>query len=174
MRMAYEYVVNTYPHIYIKASSIDGQEYRYDTLIKTRYKDAYQPLSLAEFLAKKDISINRFVVSCDEEKEVVLAMNDLKKRFGSYFEFNQSSKNLVDITPKGIDKGKTVAEIIDLLGYEKKQVASIGDSPNDISMFKMTGVSFAMANGHQDVIEHADHIVDSFAQAVEMILRKDV
>jgi HAD superfamily hydrolase (TIGR01484 family) len=114
------------------------------------------------------------VVSCDEEKEVVLAMSDLKKRFGSYFEFNQSSKNLVDITPKGIDKGKTVAEIIDLLGYEKKQVASIGDSPNDISMFKMTGVSFAMANGHQDVIEHADHIVDSFAQAVEMILRKDV
>jgi Cof subfamily protein (haloacid dehalogenase superfamily) len=174
MKKAYDYVVNTYPHIYIKASSIDGQEYRYDTLIKTRYKDAYQPLSLAEFLAKEDISINRFVVSCDKEEEVIIAMHDLKERFGDYFEFNQSSKNLVDITPKGIDKGKTVAEIIDLLGYEKRQVASIGDSPNDISMFKKTGLSFAMANGHQDVIKNADHIVDSFAQAVEMILRKDV
>lgn len=174
MRKTYEYVVKTYPHIYIKASSIDGQEYRYDTLIKTRYKDVYQPISLAAFLLKKDISINRFVISCDEEAEVIIAMNDLKNRFGDYFEFNQSSRNLVDITPKGIDKGKTVAEVIELLGYKKGQVASIGDSPNDISMFKKTGLSFAMASGHQDVINHADHIVESFAQAVQMILRKDV
>ena len=172
MRTVYKYLVNNYPHIYIKASSIDGQEYRYDTLLKTRYKDNYQPLSLKQFLAKKDININRFVISCDEEAEVIVAMNDLKKRFSGYFEFNQSSKNLVDVTPFGVDKGKAVAEVIALLGYKKAQVASIGDSPNDISMFNNTGLSFAMVNGHRDVIKHADHVVESFANAVQIILKK--
>lgn len=172
LKMVYEYVVSTYPNIYMKASSIDNQEYRHDTLVKMRYRDVYQPISLKQFLMMEDIKVNRFVVSSEQQELFLEVMADLKDKFSAYFEINQSSSHLMDITPKGIDKGKTVKDVIAYLGFDKSEVASIGDSPNDISMFKNTSISFAMVNGHHDVLNAADHIVDRFADVYEYLIKR--
>ena len=51
---------------------------------------------------------------------------------------------------------------------------AIGDSLNDLEMFKNADISFAMANGHPAIKELADHVTvsndeDGVSQALAMI-----
>jgi hydroxymethylpyrimidine pyrophosphatase-like HAD family hydrolase len=55
-------------------------------------------------------------------------------------------------------------------------VATIGDMHNDVAMFKVSGVSFAMGNASDEIKRQATHVTASneeqgFAKAIEMILR---
>ena len=170
VKKAFAYLVKEYPEIFIKVSSPDNIEYSYDTLKRIRKNKTDSLIGLEEALNNDSLEMNKIVISIDDEKKFCAMMEDFRNRFSDYFEINQSTKIHMDVTVKGIDKGTTVKELIKSLGYVKEDVASIGDSPNDISMFKYTGISFAMANGHQDVKDNADHIVDSFAQAVQIVL----
>jgi hydroxymethylpyrimidine pyrophosphatase-like HAD family hydrolase len=62
------------------------------------------------------------------------------------------------------------------LGISTDAVATIGDMQNDLAMFKVSGVSFAMGNATDDVKRLATHVTTSnedegFARAMEVILR---
>ena len=141
LRLIFDYLVANYPKIYMKVSTPDNLEYRYDTLGKTYPDDDKINITLAEFLQRSAIQVNRFVVACDNDILFAQIQEDLQARFSLYFEFNQSAKNLMDVTPKGVDKGSTVNEVIKLLGYRPNEVAAIGDSYNDISMLQAVGLS---------------------------------
>jgi len=171
LRSIFDYLAATYPRIYMKVSTPDNQEYRYDTLGKHFADDDKIKVSLTDFLQRSAIQVNRFVVACDNDHLFSQLQDDLKTRFSAYFEFNQSAKNLMDVTPKGIDKGSTVCEVIKLLGYQADEVAAIGDSYNDISMLQAVGLSFAMVNGEDSIKKVADHIVKNVAEAITMIIK---
>ena len=170
LKMIFDYVVANYPKIYMKVSTPDNLEYRYDTLESVYPDDNNSNISLADFLQRSLIMVNRFVVACDSDILFSQIQADLKLRFGMYFEFNQSAKNLMDITPKGVDKGTTVLEVIKLLGYRPHEVAAIGDSYNDISMLQAVGLSFAMRSGEKITQMVADHVVNDVAEAITMII----
>ncbi|MPM55004.1 5-amino-6-(5-phospho-D-ribitylamino)uracil phosphatase YcsE [bioreactor metagenome] len=115
--------------------------------------------------------MNRFVVSCESTGLFRIVQDDLRQRFGTYFEFNQSAKDLMDVTPAGIDKGTAVKEVLKLLGYDRLEAAAIGDSYNDIAMLEAVGTSFAMASGEEITKRTADHVVHDLAEAVAMIIK---
>jgi len=61
------------------------------------------------------------------------------------------------------------------LGLEPHQIATIGDMPNDVLMFRQGGFSVAMGNASDAVKAEADAVTDSneedgFAKAVERFL----
>ena len=45
-------------------------------------------------------------------------------------------EDAIDILPSGIDKGKALAEINRLYGVRKENVVVVGNSSNDIPMFR--------------------------------------
>jgi len=47
----------------------------------------------------------------------------------------------IDILPAGINKGKALADVRDLVDIKKENVMAVGDSINDISMFEDCGMS---------------------------------
>jgi hydroxymethylpyrimidine pyrophosphatase-like HAD family hydrolase len=58
------------------------------------------------------------------------------------------------------------------LGVPPSEIATIGDQPNDVLMFKRSGLSIAMGNASEDVKRQATTVTDSyddegFAKAVE-------
>ena len=64
------------------------------------------------------------------------------------------------------------------LGIPTAAVATIGDMQNDVAMFKVSGLSFAMGNATDDVKKHAARSTASnedegFAMAVETILNEN-
>jgi hydroxymethylpyrimidine pyrophosphatase-like HAD family hydrolase len=64
------------------------------------------------------------------------------------------------------------------LGISTDAVATIGDMQNDIAMFRVSGLSFAMGNATDDVKRQATHVTASneeegFAKAIDTILREN-
>ena len=57
----------------------------------------------------------------------------------------------VDFTRLGVNKGTGVARMGELLGVEPAQVACVGDSYNDLPMFRACGMSIAMGGAPADI-----------------------
>ncbi|MGH6740451.1 MAG: HAD hydrolase family protein, partial [Bradyrhizobium sp.] len=58
------------------------------------------------------------------------------------------------------------------------EVAVIGDMHNDVAMFEVSGLSFAMGNASDEVKKHAKRVTasneqDGFAKAMDMILAEN-
>ena len=80
------------------------------------------------------------------------------------------------MTPPGHDKGTFVQAIAKRLGISTDAVATIGDMHNDVSMFRVSGMSIAMGNATDEIRQQATHVAASnadegFAGAIEMILQ---
>jgi Cof subfamily protein (haloacid dehalogenase superfamily) len=90
----------------------------------------------------------------------------------------RSQSYYLDVTPPGCDKGTFVQAAAQRLGIATGAVATIGDMHNDVAMFKVSGVSFAMGNASDEIKRQATHVTASneeegFAKAIEMILRNN-
>jgi len=64
------------------------------------------------------------------------------------------------------------------LGISTDEVATIGDMHNDVAMFEVSGLSFAMGNASDEVKQHAKRVTatneeDGFAKAMEVVLSEN-
>jgi len=68
-----------------------------------------------------------------------------------------------------------VATLSKLLSVPATEIATIGDMPNDVLMFRKSGLGIAMGNASPDVQAQADMVTDSyddegFAKAIEQFI----
>ena len=102
----------------------------------------------------------------------------VQKEIGARATAVRSQSYYLDITPPGYTKGTFVQAMARRLGISTDAVATIGDMQNDLSMFAVSGLSFAMGNATDDVKRHAGRVTasneeDGFAQAMDVILREN-
>ena len=88
-----------------------------------------------------------------------------------------SGKGLVDIMTKSTSKGDAVKNLAESLGIDIKSVAVFGDSPNDISMFEVAGVSVAVSNAVDEIKalatrKTAANYEDGVAEALDELFGK--
>jgi Cof subfamily protein (haloacid dehalogenase superfamily) len=81
----------------------------------------------------------------------------------------------LDITHPKANKGEVVRSLSHLLSIPAECFATLGDMANDISMFKVSGLSIAMGNASQEVKDAAKFETrrnddEGFAYSVESIL----
>lgn len=76
----------------------------------------------------------------------------------------------VDIAPKGCSKGSGINKVLELDGGHVDRLYTIGDSLNDISMFKITKNSFTFNNAEQLVKAEANNYVDTVEECIDRIL----
>ncbi len=92
----------------------------------------------------------------------------LNTRFDDYFEFAPSD-GAVEITAKGVDKGRMLTEYCQREGIDPEEVIVCGDSGNDITMFTRFPHSFAMSSAPEYVRDHANHIIDRVSDLKEYL-----
>jgi HAD superfamily hydrolase (TIGR01484 family) len=66
--------------------------------------------------------------------------------------------HLMEISALGVTKGGALAALCERLGVAQEEVVAFGDMPNDLAMLTWAGTSYAVANGHESVLEAADHV----------------
>jgi Cof subfamily protein (haloacid dehalogenase superfamily) len=54
--------------------------------------------------------------------------------------------NLLEIQDSTVDKGNAIHVVASMLGFEKEQIAALGDGDNDVGMISAAGLGIAMAN----------------------------
>jgi Cof subfamily protein (haloacid dehalogenase superfamily) len=102
----------------------------------------------------------------------------MKEALGTRATAVRSQSYYLDITPPGLTKGTFVQSTARRLGVATDAIATIGDMQNDLSMFAVSGLSFAMGNATDDVKSRATRVTasneeDGFAQAMDVILREN-
>ena len=69
-----------------------------------------------------------------------------------------ATPNWVDIMNPGVNKGSAVEAVQRDLGVTADQTAIFGDFLNDLEMMPMAKWSFAMANGHPDIVKASNYV----------------
>ncbi|HCJ52105.1 MAG TPA: hypothetical protein DIS62_05535 [Candidatus Kerfeldbacteria bacterium] len=95
-----------------------------------------------------------------------------RKRWRTEMYITRSRPTLLEFLNNDISKGKAVEFIAKKFHIQPRNVVVIGDSYNDISMFRVAGTSIAVKNAPHEVEQAADHVVaswnhDGVAEAVE-------
>lgn len=96
---------------------------------------------------------------------------------GSIVSAARSQPYYLDITHPDATKGGVVDYLSRALNIPAQAIATLGDMPNDVSMFEKSGMSIAMGNASAEVQAQANFVTDSnenegFAKAIdEFILR---
>ena len=83
----------------------------------------------------------------------------------------RSQPYYLDVTHPQANKGTVVATLSGLMNIPPEQIATIGDMPNDVLMFRKSGFSIAMGNSSDEVKAQANAVTKSneeegFATAV--------
>jgi hypothetical protein len=99
----------------------------------------------------------------------------MQKALGTQATAVRSQSYYLDITPPGQNKGTFVQAMARRLGISTDAVATIGDMHNDVAMFGVSGLSFAMGNASDEVKKHAKRVTssneeDGFARAMNIVL----
>jgi hydroxymethylpyrimidine pyrophosphatase-like HAD family hydrolase len=111
---------------------------------------------------------------------VLSCRKDVRQECGKHVSAARSQPYYLDITHPKANKGEVVAVLSEMLQIPIANIATIGDMPSDVFMFKRSGVSIAMGNASADVQRAARFVTGSnqeegFAQAMErFVLRPQV
>ncbi len=98
---------------------------------------------------------------------------------GNDLEVFRSEPYFLEIMPKGINKAKAIALLLDHLGYSKEELIACGDGFNDVHMVEYAGLGVAMANACEQVKAVADFVTksnndDGVAYVVETFMLGEV
>lgn len=126
-------------------------------------------ISIEEFIKENDII--QCVISDKDFDKIKSIKGQIEKI--ENVEIKNQHKNLIDKTAprRGTayydvaaiesNKGNAIKEFCKIKNIDLKDVVAIGDSINDISMFKIVGHSVAMGNASDKVKKYADEITES-------------
>ena len=89
---------------------------------------------------------------------------------------SNSTDSLLEISAVGVSKGATLSRVAGRLGLTADDCVTFGDNPNDFSMLSWASRSWAMADGHPDLMKYAKfqtdpHQEDGVAKENEKLLQ---
>lgn len=111
----------------------------------------------------------------DDERVMARSVTEVQQQFGHRVSAALSQPYYLDVTHPKANKGEVVSVMSALLAIPSAQIATIGDMPNDVFMFKRSGLSIAMGNASLEVQQAATFVTASnteegFARAMEQFV----
>jgi HAD superfamily hydrolase (TIGR01484 family) len=130
-------------------------------------EESYIPRPVLKLLAK--CSNGEF--SSDE----MMAIADKELAGVATATHSNSTDSLLEISAYGVSKGATLAKMAAVHGLTAADCVTFGDNPNDFSMLKWADRSWAMADGHPDLLKFSKfqtdpHQEDGVAKVIERLL----
>jgi Cof subfamily protein (haloacid dehalogenase superfamily) len=134
----------------------------------------FAPTVVRNFEGVLDRAVKIVGVS-DDHDLVARCEKDAQDALGEKASAARSQPYYLDITHPAANKGTVVTTLSNLLSVPTSAIATIGDMPNDVLMFRKSGLSIAMGNASPEVQAKADLVTDSydnegFAKAIERFI----
>ena len=135
----------------------------------------FPPTVVKEFTDEHMKHAVKIVGVSDDLDKVADCEKAVQQAIGKSASAARSQPYYLDVTNPEANKGGVVAYLSRTLGIDAGQIATIGDQPNDVLMFKPSGFAIAMGNASEAVQKEADAVTDSyddegFAKAVEKFI----
>jgi Cof subfamily protein (haloacid dehalogenase superfamily) len=113
------------------------------------------------------------IVGVSDDRDLVARCEkDAQDALGASASAARSQPYYLDVTHPDANKGTVVTTLSKFLTIPTGEIATLGDMPNDVLMFRKSGLSIAMGNASPEVQAQADLVTDSndnegFAKAIE-------
>jgi Cof subfamily protein (haloacid dehalogenase superfamily) len=116
--------------------------------------------------------VAKIVGVSDDLERVAKCEKDVQQAGGGNISAARSQPYYLDVTHPQANKGEVVLSLSRLLNIPPEEIATMGDMPNDVLMFKKSGVSIAMGNASPEVQASATYVTstneeEGFANAIE-------
>ena len=116
--------------------------------------------------------VAKIVGVSDDLDHVAKCERDVQEAGGTHISAARSQPYYLDVTHPQANKGEVVLSMSRLLNIPVAEIMTMGDMPNDVLMFKKSGVSIAMGNASPEVQASATYVTstnedEGFANAIE-------
>ena len=134
----------------------------------------FAPTIVQDFGGALDQAVKIVGVS-DDLPRVEAAEKQVRDALGENASAARSQPYYLDITHPEANKGFAIGYLAKRLGLAPEQIATLGDQPNDVLMFRRSGLSIAMGNASEAVQKQATEVTassedDGFAKGVEQFI----
>jgi hydroxymethylpyrimidine pyrophosphatase-like HAD family hydrolase len=149
------------PHVARETSTV-----KFDAKVVASFTDEHLAQAVKIVGVSDDLNL---VADCEKVTQRILGKTASAARSQSYY---------LDVTHPKANKGTVVTTLSKFFDIRPDQIATIGDMPNDVFMFRRSGFSIAMGNSSDEVKSQASAVTDSnenegFAKAVrKFVLRR--
>lgn len=128
---------------------------------------------MAEYVTRTRVPVSDIWTKFEEEKRGAdkvqglfvsledrnAAVEDLRAVSG--IEITGALKMNIEVNAAGVNKGKALVRLGEILGISREEIMAFGDGANDLDMMKEVGIGVAMGNGKEEIKEAADYIAAS-------------
>lgn len=165
--------VQTYAHdaVLVSPRWEDAELKRYCSVISIGHR------VLPDFPEKLELDVPKVLaVSFDNHAVLEPLYSLIRQQFFDVVDCFFSSDALLEIVPKGMNKGEAVRSMCKRLDIPVGNSVAVGDAENDLTMIAAAGVGVCMANGSAPVKAIADYITqrdnnhDGVAEVVEKFM----
>ena len=124
-----------------------------------------------EFINKKsfDNMIGNVGIISTNKDELFRIEAYYKSEFGDILDVYETTPHTINMVSKVVSKRKSIEYVCDLLEVGIDEIATIGDSSNDICMLKDVKYSFVMNRANEEIKRYAKYRVDNVSQAIQKI-----
>ena len=151
------------------ASYVDADMHNKDDYKAYNYSDHWIDFTFETNKPQKNF--NEFAYTKDIEMFCAFFKNhndllECKEFFGVHPELlvAQSHKYNLEIFSKKAGKGNAVLKLAEILGIDRRETISVGDSTNDMTMITAAGLGLAMENAVDELKNAADTVICSNEQ----------
>jgi Cof subfamily protein (haloacid dehalogenase superfamily) len=137
----------------------------------------FPPKVASDFGAALDAAVK--IVGVSDDLELMRKCEkDVQAALGDKASAARSQPYYLDVTHPHANKGDVVESLSRMLDIAQSAIATIGDQPNDVLMFRKSGLSIAMGQASDEVKAQATHVTASseeegFAKAIEHFVLGD-
>ncbi len=118
--------------------------------------NAMQIKGVDNFAEAIDFSPCKCILTGDDEEALVGLEQHWKRKLAGVADVFRSEDYFLEVVPPTVDKGNTLALLMQMLKLEREQVMAIGDGVADVPMLQLAGLSVAMGNARDSVKSCAD------------------
>ena len=108
-------------------------------------------IGVENFPEAVDFAPCKCILTSDDENNLVGLENHWKKRLDGVLEAFRSEDYFLEVAPHFINKGNTLAVLMEMLNITTEEVVAIGDGVADVSMLQLAGTGVAMGNARDSV-----------------------
>jgi Cof subfamily protein (haloacid dehalogenase superfamily) len=150
------------PHVAREAWTV-----KFNAQVVPAFTDAHLASAVKIVGVSDDLDL---LAACETAAQTALGKKASAERSQPYY---------LDVTHSQANKGEVVATLSKRLNIPAEEIATIGDMPNDILMFRKSGISIAMGNASDDVKAQACAVTASnedegFAKAMQRFVLNPV
>lgn len=143
-------------HLYM--TSYSDEQFKKSRRVEGYWTSRIIEDDLAGLIRRENLQVCK-IFARGEIPELADAMCQFNFLPGIYI--TRSAEDNFEVMPEGVNKGRALCMLADLMGISMEQVIAIGDSDNDTDMLKAAGMPVVMGNGDEAVKKLARYITST-------------